>query len=201
MKKNNLILQACIFLFALLEFRSILDEMFRTNLALGKKVSASSYRQQHDKFFPSNVTDENLDSYWAADDHNGEATLEIDLGEPEVFDRILIQEPIRFGQRISEFEIKGLVNGEWTQLAKGTTIGYKRILRLPPVHADKIQLIIKKSNNTPAISNFGLYKASPKESVIQAVSLLGDVLYSPKCKEKWTKEDCSDIILFEIPFY
>jgi alpha-L-fucosidase len=168
---------------ALLEFRSILNETFQTNLALGKKVSASSSRQRNDRFFPTNVVDENLDSYWATDDHNREATLEIDLGEPKVFDRILIQEPIRFGQRISEFEIKGLVNGEWTQLAKGTTIGYKRILRIPPIHADKIQLIIKKSNNTPAISNFGLYKASPKESVIQAASLLGNVLYSPEPSE------------------
>ena len=168
---------------ALQELRAILDETFQTNFALGKFVDASNYRQQLDKFAPANIVDENLDSYWAADDHIREATLEIDLGESVVFDRIMIQEPIRFGQRISEFEIKGLVNGEWTQLAKGTTIGYKRILRIPPVHADKIQLIIKKSNNVPAISNFGLYKASPKESVIQAVSLLGNVLYSAEPSE------------------
>ncbi len=165
---------------ALLEFRSILDETFQNNLALGKAVIASNYRLQHDKFTPANVVDRNLDSYWATDDPIREATLEIDLGEPKVFDRILIQEPIRFGQRISEFEIKGRVNDEWIELAKGTTIGYKRILRIPPARTDKIQLIIKESNNAPAISNFGLYKASPKESLIQAVSLLGDVLYSAK---------------------
>ncbi|UCE20919.1 MAG: hypothetical protein JSV46_01415, partial [Candidatus Aminicenantes bacterium] len=51
------------------------------------------------------------------------------------------------------------------------------------VDTDKIQLTIKKSNNAPAISNFGLYKASPKESVIQAVSLLGDALYSEEPSE------------------
>ena len=173
---------------ALQELRAILDETFQTNFALGKFVDASNYRQQLDKFAPANIVDENLDSYWAADDHIREANLEIDLGESVVFDRIMIQEPIRFGQRISEFEIKGLVNGEWTQLAKGTTIGYKRILRIPPVHADKIQLIIKKSNNVPAISNFGLYKASPKESVIQAVSLLGNVLYSAEPSESALKK-------------
>jgi len=168
---------------ALLEFKSIVDETFQTNLALGKKVSASNYRKQHNKFFPTNAVDEDPESYWATDDHIRSATLEIDLGEPMVFDRILIQEPIRFGQRISEFEIKGRINGEWIQLTNGTTIGYKRILRLPPVDTDKIQLTIKKSNNAPAISNFGLYKASPKESVIQAVSLLGDALYSEEPSE------------------
>lgn len=114
-----------------------------------------------------------MDSYWAADDQAGEVSLEIDLGKPVLFDRIMIQEPIRFGQRISEFEIKGRVNGEWTRLASGTTIGYKRILRIPPVQSDRVQLVIKKSNNTPAISNFGLFKASPRERSIQAVSMLG----------------------------
>jgi alpha-L-fucosidase len=160
------------------EFRSILDETFATNLALGKKVDASSVKKQHPKFSPSNIVDEDLDSYWAGDANIWVATLEIDLEKPKLFDRILIQEPIRFGQRISEFEIKGIINGEWTVLANGTTIGYKRIFRIPPVEAEKVAILITASNNTPAISNFGLYLASPKEKTIQAVSLLGDVLYS-----------------------
>jgi alpha-L-fucosidase len=163
---------------ALREFRSVLDETFATNLARGKTVNASSQTKQHLKFAPSNIVDEDLHSYWAADNNSEEVILEIDLGKPNFFDRILVQEPIRFGQRISGFIIKGLVNDEWARLAEGTTIGYKRILRIPPVHAKKIQLLITKSNNTPAISNFGLYKASPKEKTIQAVSLLGDALYS-----------------------
>jgi alpha-L-fucosidase len=163
---------------ALQEFRSILDETLATNLTLGKKVDASIQKKRHPKFSPSNIVDEDLDSYWAGDENIRVATLEIDLGKPMLFDRILIQEPIRFGQRISEFEIKGLVNGEWIRLAKGTTIGYKRIFRIPPVLAEKVEILITKSNNTPAISNFGLYKASSREKTVQAVSMLGDVLYS-----------------------
>jgi len=163
---------------ALKEFQSILDETFATNLALGKKVDASSQKKRHPKFSPSNIVDEDLDSYWAADENIWVTTLEIDLEKPMLFDRIMIQEPIRFGQRISEFDVKGLVNGEWVRLAEGTTIGYKRIFRIPPVQAEKIELLITKSNNTPAISNFGLYKSSPKEKVAQAVSKLGDDLYS-----------------------
>ena len=163
---------------ALREFRSILDETFATNLALEKTVEASSQKKRHPKFSPENIVDEDTDSYWAAADNMPAATLEIGLGKPVLFDRIMIQEPIRFGQRISEFEVKGLVNGKWVRLAEGTTIGYKRIFRIPPVRAEKIELLITKSNNTPAISNFGLYKASPRERSIQAISLLGDELYS-----------------------
>jgi alpha-L-fucosidase len=163
---------------ALKDFRRALDETFATNLALGKTVSASSTKSQHPKFSPSNIVDEDVDSFWAGDENIREATLEIDLGKPMLFDRILIQEPIRFGQRISEFEVKGLVNGEWVLLAKGTTIGYKRLFRIPPIKAEKVEILISNSNNTPAISHFGLYKASPREKTIQAVSLLGEALYA-----------------------
>jgi len=145
------------------EFKTILDETFKTNLASGKSIQASNYRMNHPKFAPANIIDKDESSYWAGDDSVREASLEIDLGTPVVFDRILIQEPIQFGQRISEFGIEGKIGGEWKELAKGTTIGYKRILRISPVQADKIRLIIKNATNTPAISNFGLYKSSDKE--------------------------------------
>jgi len=160
------------------EFRAALDETFAANLALRKHAHASSQRTQHPKLAPLKIVDDDPDSYWAAADNMPVATLEIDLGRPVLFDRILIQEPVRFGQRIAEFEIKGLADGEWSSLAKGTTIGYKRLLRIPPVETEKVEILITKANNTPAISHFGLYKASPKEKTIQAVSLLGEELYS-----------------------
>ena len=75
----------------------------------------------------------------------------------------MIQEPIRFGQRISRFEIDVIGNNGWETIFKGTTIGYKRIIRIPPVNTRKIRLRITKANNTVAISNFGLYRSSHKE--------------------------------------
>lgn len=155
---------------ALREFKSILDGTFRTNLASGKKVEASNYRMRHKKFAPSNIVDGDVDSYWATDDNIRQATLEIDLGGPVLFDRILIQEPIRFGQRISKFEILGRIDGKWISLAQGTTIGYKRLLQISPVDADKIRLILKESNNIPSISNFGLFRASEKEKGLSTVN-------------------------------
>ena len=147
----------------LTEFRKILDETFANNLARGKKVKASNSRLQHQKFSPTNIVDDDNTTYWATDDYIQEAVLKIDLEDNIMFDRIMLQEPIRFGQRISEFEIKGHINGKWMTIAQGTTIGYKRLLRIPQIQADKIRILIKKSNNIPAISNFGIYRASEKE--------------------------------------
>ncbi len=165
---------------ALKEFRSALDETFAVNLASGKNAASSSQWKNHPKFSAANSVDDDLDAYWAAEEDAREASLEIDLDNPVRFDRIMIQEPIRLGQRIAKFAVEGLVDGDWIELAKGTTIGYKRLLRIPPVQARKVRLLIREANNTPAISHFGLFKASSKERTIQAISLLGDELYSPE---------------------
>jgi alpha-L-fucosidase len=141
------------------EFKNALDQIFTEDLALGKIVTASNTRLNHPKFAAQNITDDNDENYWAADDGITEATLKIDLGEPTVFDHIVLQEPIRFGQRIARFSIEILQNDKWITLEQGTTIGYKRILRTPVTEGSKIRLVIEKSLNTPAISNFSIYKS------------------------------------------
>jgi len=47
---------------------------------------------------------------------------------------------------------------------EGTTIGYKRLIRINPVKASKVKLKILQANNTVAISNFGLFLSSDKEN-------------------------------------
>ena len=163
---------------ALQELKTTLDETFSVNLASGKSVQAPNQRLTQTHFAPGNIVDEDPATFWAAADPDREATLEIELGGPVKFDRILMQEPIHLGQRISEFEIQAHFKSKWFQVAQGTTIGYKRLLRIPTVQADKLQIVIKQANNTPAISNFGVYQASPLEKTIQAVSLQGEALYS-----------------------
>ncbi|MCB0282542.1 MAG: alpha-L-fucosidase [Calditrichaeota bacterium] len=150
---------------ALKNLRQVLDETFTTNLASGKEVTASNTRLNHSKFAAQNIVDDSTESYWAPDDGITNASLEIDLGEPQVFDRIVLQEPIRFGQRVAAFSIQIMQNDKWVNLARGTTIGYKRIMRTPVTKTSKIRLFIEKSMNIPAISNFAIYKASPKENL------------------------------------
>ena len=147
------------------EFRRILDETFRVNLAANKAIEADTYRERNPYFAPSNIVDDDPDSYWATDDDVRRAMLEIDLGEPTYFDRIMLQEPIRFGQRISAFAIEARVEEEWATIAKGTTIGYKRLLRIPGIEAERVRIVIEQANSVPALSNFGLFKASSTESV------------------------------------
>lgn len=145
---------------SLKRFRSILDETFATNLALHGRASASNSLPMH---LPDNVIDNDESTYWAARADERKATIDIALDGRKEFDRIVIQEPIQFGQRIAAFEIQVVQGNSWQTVARGTTIGYKRILRIPAIRADSVRLLITSAINTPAISNIGLFKASPHE--------------------------------------
>ncbi|WP_345270672.1 alpha-L-fucosidase [Nibrella viscosa] len=146
---------------ALRGMREILNETFQKNLALKKPVKAGS---QWTGFATQRLTDGNADTYWAAKEGETSATLELDLGRPTTFDRVSLQEPVRLGQRIAAFRVEAEQNGTWQEVAKGTTIGYKRLLRLDsPVTAQRIRIVIEQANNTVALSEIGLYQASERE--------------------------------------
>ena len=81
------------------------------------------------------------------------------------FDRIVLQEPIQLGQRISKFQIEVYSKQGWQKVFEGTTIGHKRIIRIAPVHASQLRLKIIEANNTVAISNMKVYKASEEETL------------------------------------
>jgi alpha-L-fucosidase len=148
---------------SLQEFKKIIDETFAVNLTEGASAIASNYRLNRKKFDPENVLDDNDDSYWATDDSVLSSELIVQLPEDRLFDRILIQEPIKYGQRIREFELDIMENNHWKTIFQGTTIGYKRLLQIDPVKASKIRLRILNANNTIAISRFGLFKADKNE--------------------------------------
>lgn len=145
----------------LLEFRGVLDETFRTNLAAGARVTAESTRPGFD---PASVTDGDGDTYWTTEKDVIKASLEIHPGRPVTFDRAMIQEMITTGQRVEEFQLEALVDGQWREIARATTIGYKRLLRFPAVTATQVRLTILDGRDCPTIREFGLFKASSKES-------------------------------------
>ncbi|MGE0078137.1 MAG: alpha-L-fucosidase [Bacteroidales bacterium] len=147
----------------LVNFRTTIDETFKTNLALGANVKASNTISRNICHNAHNIVDSSNETFWAAEDNITSSTLEIELPKEVEFNRILIQEPIRFGQRICEFEIDIYEDEKWKPLINTTTIGYKRLIRFNNVKSKRIKLTIQKSIGTPAISNFALYLASEKE--------------------------------------
>ena len=144
---------------AALEFAKAVKESFAVNLAEKTKAEASNVRGNAKEFGADKAIDGNKDTYWATDDNVTKASLTIDFGKPTLFNRFLVQEYIRLGQRVKAFTVEALVDGNWKEVAKATTIGYKRILRFPTVKATKVRFSITDSKSCPVISNIGIYNA------------------------------------------
>ena len=139
------------------ELRATIDATFKTNLALGKSVKASSEADGH---AASMIVDGNGATYWTPAAGVVQASLEIDLGGSSTFDRAMLQEMVSTGQRVSKFKLESWDGQAWKEFTKGTTIGCKRLLRFPPVTTSKVRLTIEDARDCPTIREFGLYKAS-----------------------------------------
>jgi alpha-L-fucosidase len=148
---------------SLKEFKRILDKTFAVNLAANAKLTVSNTRGNSAAYAAKHISDKDSKTFWAVDDDQPSASFEVELPAVKKFDRILLQEPILFGQRVSKFEVQAFLNRQWKTIATGTTIGNKRLLRFDAVASNKIRVQIDEFNNTPAIAGFGVYLSSPEE--------------------------------------
>ena len=142
-----------------LEFANAVKEAFAVNLVVNKMATATNVRGKGSNYAANNAIDKDLNTFWTTDDSVKTASLTIDLKKTTTFNRFLVQEYIRSGQRVKAFTVEAFVDGQWKQITKETTIGYKRILRFPSVTASQVRLNIIDSKSCPLISNIGLYKA------------------------------------------
>ena len=118
-------------------FKKMIDEVFRTDLS--KKAKKNE---------------------------QGNTTL-IEFKRPTSFNRFVAEEDIRYGQRVKEFSLEALVDGQWQQLKDElaengnglTTIGHRRIICFPTVKATKLRFTVTDSKCTPIIRKLGVYLA------------------------------------------
>jgi alpha-L-fucosidase len=91
-------------------------------------------------------------------------TFEVLLGNDSVFDVVMLREDIRQGQRVEAFRLDTCIGDRCIEFARGTTIGYKRLLRFPEVRIaageprSRLRLTIEQSRGTPVVSGIGVYK-------------------------------------------
>ena len=89
-----------------------------------------------------------------------------DIFSTEATDRfniVCLREDISRGQRVAEFAVEAFVEGEWTEIAHGTTIGYKRLLKVPTVNSGKVRVRVLKSYGKPHLGKTSLYYSGTVE--------------------------------------
>ena len=141
----------------LIEFRKVIDATFAVNLASTAKFTASHTRGNSSKYGAKNLNDDNYNTYWAPDDNQLSASIEIDFGKAQTFNRLMLQEYIPLGQRITSFHVEYWDDNAWQPIDKQTTIGYKRILRFPDITATKLKITIEDALACPILNAIGVY--------------------------------------------
>lgn len=128
---------------ALRQLRSELDRMFARNLA----------RKGH---APAQLIDDDPESFWEGDTAEN-ASFELSWDEPVGFSVIELCEFIREGQKIENFTVEYERDGKWQPLAKGTTVGNRRLLRVPFTESRKLRITIDRALAKPQLSAAGIY--------------------------------------------
>lgn len=155
----------------LMEFRKAVNESFANDLIKGAAITASNIRGNSSKFSVANLLDDNYETYWTTEDNDLTSSLEIDLKQKQNLNRLLLQEYIPLGQRVSSFEVKYWddTKNDWADLIKATTIGYKRILRFPTISTQKLKVSFT-GLACPVISKVSIYNAPEQFSGVESAN-------------------------------
>lgn len=145
----------------LAEFGRAVRETFATNLARGAKATMSAGGRTADAAAC-------IDGDWRTavlpGDDAGSVEVTVDAGRSVSFDRVVLQENIAEGQRVRAFHVEVQEGAAWREIARGTTVGYKRILCVPRSTATAVRVTIEDARSAPRLSEIGLYLATATET-------------------------------------
>lgn len=136
--------------------------------------------------FSNNLLKEG-NQYWTAKG-NGESKT-YDLQPDAVFNTIMLQEDIAKGQRVEEFTVEAFVDNTWKEIAKGTTIGYKKLLRVDDLKAEQLKVTIKASRSNANILNVGAFYAAPIQDMAQVNE------WNNLSRENWKKVSAQPLVV------
>jgi alpha-L-fucosidase len=133
------------------------------------RVPGGAYEQPaRSDYDGSKAVDGDPATYWATEDGTKEASIEVELDESRPFDRVMLAEPIALGQRVRRFRVSvpagpGTSNNrrDWRTLAEGTTIGHRRIVRVPLTNAPCVRIEVLDARACPLLSHVGVHRTMP----------------------------------------
>jgi alpha-L-fucosidase len=137
--------------------RAILDGIFAKDLARGAKASSSNVRGGDPNYGPARAIDGDRATYFATDDGVTEAEISLDFGETRTFDVVGLCEAIALGQRIDAFAIDAWKDGKWEEIARGTSVGPRRLLRFPKVTSPRLRLRITHAAAPPCLAELSVH--------------------------------------------
>ncbi|MEN6559664.1 MAG: alpha-L-fucosidase [Acidobacteriota bacterium] len=148
-----------------------LGATFAGNLAAGARVTAagsSTALQRPGRSGAVHNGDHPPGEAGQPEDRHNAAWI-YDLGGPKLFNIAMIGEDIRYGQRVESFALDAWDGKDWKEIARGTTVGYKKLLRFPAVDTDRVRLRILRARGAvlPILppASFGVFLDPSRHSL------------------------------------
>ena len=130
------------------DFRAGIDRLFSVDLARNARVVAEG---------GESLIDGSPDTWWGFPEAC--ATVEIWLERPASIGILSLQEAVQFGQRVAAWRVEATTTGEdWFPVASGTTVGLKRLVRIPTFEALAVRLVIERSLLSPILTGISLHE-------------------------------------------
>jgi alpha-L-fucosidase len=95
----------------------------------------------------------------SAGEWGDEMTLELAWAQPGEVTAVILEEDLRFGQRVLGYQIEAEVHGSWQPVAAGQTVGRQRIETFPPLTTCHLRLRMLASATTPLLRRFAAFSA------------------------------------------
>jgi alpha-L-fucosidase len=86
-------------------------------------------------------------------------TVVLEFPAPVTFDVIRMEEAIEEGQVVSAYRVEAKVGKAWRTVARGTTIGHRKLDRIASIAATGLRMVIGGALDTPRIARIGLHKS------------------------------------------
>ncbi|MCH5331071.1 MAG: alpha-L-fucosidase [Alistipes sp.] len=91
--------------------------------------------------------------------------------KPSVVDVIMLREKTECGQRVESFTVEAKTAEGWHEVARGTTVGHKRLLRIEPVEATALRVTIDGCRAKALLCGAGAYLSAPTAPEVSVESL------------------------------
>lgn len=141
---------------ALAEFRRQLKRIFAADLARSAAASGPA-RAGLERFGPQRLLDGDPATCWTVDDDLLTPAAVLTFPRPARFNLCGLREALPFGQRVEGFALDAWLDGDWVELAAGTSVGARRLLRVPVVQTTAVRLRITRAAACPALSELSLW--------------------------------------------
>jgi alpha-L-fucosidase len=85
------------------------------------------------------------------------AVAEVDLGRTVSAGVIRLEENIAQGQCVARYAVHGAVDGAWQELARGTTVGYRKLDRFDAAPVRRLRVTVEDAVVPPSRLRIGVY--------------------------------------------